>query len=276
VPWSALPVPGDGRPLLEEHEVVLAWSASVLARRRATDGARSPADLAVAVLADPVFAADDARIAGRATATETGAVPAIAVATAAPPVRLRYSRDEARDIVALAGSSTSFLALDTDASRDAALGPEVARARIVHFATHGRVDARDPSLSGLLLSSYDEEGGERAGFLGLADVRSMKLSADLVVLSACQTALGREVRGEGFLGLSRAFFLAGARVVIASLWRVDDLATAALRNRLYTALLRRGERPAAALREAARALRRDPRWRAPYYWAAFVAHGDWR
>lgn len=101
-------------------------------------------------------------------------------------------------------------------------------------------------------------------------------SAEVVVLSGCQTALGRQVRGEGPIGLARAFMYAGVPRVVASLWPVDDLATSELMKRFYRAMLVTRLTPAAALRVAQRELAATDRWRSPYYWAAFVLQGDWR
>jgi len=121
------------------------------------------------------------------------------------------------------------------------------------------------------------EGRPRDGFLRLHDVYDLKLSADLVVLSACQSALGKEVRGEGMLGLTRGFMYAGAPRVVASLWRVDDRATAELMKAFYEGMLGPAElTPAAALRAAQNHLRGQPRWRDPYFWAGFVLHGEGR
>ena len=102
------------------------------------------------------------------------------------------------------------------------------------------------------------------------------MDADLVVLSACRTALGKEIKGEGLVGLTRAFMYAGAPRVVASLWQVNDHATAELMTHFYQGILQQKLSPAAALRAAQRALSRDPRWREPYLWAGFVLQGDWR
>ncbi|HEY9422869.1 MAG TPA: CHAT domain-containing protein, partial [Thermoanaerobaculia bacterium] len=147
--------------------------------------------------------------------------------------------------------------------------------RIVHFATHGVIDAERPALSGLALSMVDEKGNSREGFLHLHDIYNLRLDADLVVLSGCRTALGREVRGEGLIGLARGFQYAGARRVLASLWRVEDRATAALMERFYRALWIEKLAPAAALRTAQLHVRQQRRWRDPYFWAGFVLAGDW-
>src|SRR5207247_9668553 len=148
--------------------------------------------------------------------------------------------------------------------------------RIVHFATHGVLDSEHPDLSGLVLSLVDEKGTPQDGFLRLHDIYNLRLDADLVVLSACQTALGREIKGEGLVGLTRAFMYAGAPRIVASLWQVSDLATAELMKRFYRGLLRQRLTPAAATRAAQRAMSHDSRWAAPYYWAGFVVQGDWK
>ena len=156
------------------------------------------------------------------------------------------------------------------------LSPELHAYRVVHFATHAVADARNPELSGLVLSLVDAAGRPREGFFGLSDIYELDLGADLVVLSGCRTALGKEVRGEGVMGLTRGFLYAGVPRVVASLWRVQDRATAELMSRFYRALWQEGHSPAAALREAQRSLRREPRYRDPYSWAGFVLQGDWR
>jgi CHAT domain-containing protein len=148
------------------------------------------------------------------------------------------------------------------------MGPELARYQVVHFATHGVLDSRAPELSGLVLAH-----GE---LLSLADIYHLDLAADLVVLSGCRTALGRSVRGEGLVGLTRGFFQAGASRVMASLWPVRDQATAELMARFYQAFLGDGLTPAAALRQAQRELRARPQWRDPFYWSPFVLQGDWQ
>jgi CHAT domain-containing protein len=147
----------------------------------------------------------------------------------------------------------------------------------VHFATHGLIDSVHPELSGLVLSLVDREGRAQDGFLPAFEVFNLNLPADLVVLSACRTALGKDIRGEGLVGLTRAFMYAGTPRVVASLWKVDDSATAELMKRLYAGMLGpKRLRPAAALRAAQLGLWRDKAWSAPYYWAAFVLQGEWK
>lgn len=272
LPFAALPLPGTGDAsggpilVLERHEVVQLPSASVLTALRRTLAGRQPAPEAIAVLADPVFGPHDPRVLGAAS----GTVPAPAFE------RLPATRQEAELIAALAPPDGSFTALGFAADRERVLGTGLGSYRVVHFATHAVIDAQNPALSGLVLSRVDEQGRPRNGFLGLHDLYNLELRADLVVLSGCRTALGREIRGEGLIGLTRAFFYAGAPRVVASLWRVEDRATAALMSRFYRALWHEGLRPAAALRAAQQELRQERRWWDPSFWAGFVLVGEWK
>ncbi|HEV2855068.1 MAG TPA: CHAT domain-containing tetratricopeptide repeat protein [Thermoanaerobaculia bacterium] len=273
VPFGALPLPGGepGVPLLARHEVVHLPSASALAVQRRLLARRLPAPKLLAVLADPVFDPRDPRVSG-----SRAAVPSRAAAERGPLFeRLPGSRAEAEAIAALVPPAESLKALDFDASRDLALGDRLSGYRVVHFATHGVLDAQHPALSGLALSMVDRKGAPQEGFLHLHDIYNLRLSADLVVLSGCRTALGKEVSGEGLIGLTRGFLYAGAPRVVASLWKVEDQATAALMARLYQGLWIDRLRPAAALRAAQLSLRGQRRFRDPYFWAGFVLEGDW-
>jgi len=138
------------------------------------------------------------------------------------------------------------------------------------------LDSEHPELSGLVFSLVDEKGKQQNGFLGLEDIYNLNLPAELVVLSACETGLGKQVQGEGLVGLTRGFMYAGASRVIASLWKVDDVATAELMGRFYKAMERDGMRPTAALRQAQIEMWKQKDWRAPYYWAAFQMQGEWK
>jgi CHAT domain-containing protein len=167
-------------------------------------------------------------------------------------------------------------ALDFSANRAAAMSAELSQYRVIHFATHGVLDSQHPELSGLIFSLVNSRGEQENGFLGLQDVYNLNLAADLVVLSACETGLGKEIQGEGLVGLTQGFMYAGAPQVIASLWSVDDAATAELMAHFYRALEKEGKRPSAALRQAQIEIFQQERWRNPYYWAGFVIHGDHR
>jgi len=272
VPFAALPAPGApaGSRLVETHEIVLLPSASslVLLRHRAA----SPPPGLLAVVADPVFEPDDPRL------TREPAAPPRATLRAGDPAlslpRLPFSREEAAAILRLAPPGRRFAALDFAASRDTVLGGVLSGYRLLHFATHAVIDPQHPALSGIALSRVDPQGRRREGFLRASEIRHLRLPADLVVLSACRTALGKEVRGEGLLGLTQSFFQAGARRVLVSLWPVDDRATAELMARFYRALLTEGRSPAAALRAAQLSLRREPLYQSPAFWAGFVLQGD--
>jgi CHAT domain-containing protein/tetratricopeptide (TPR) repeat protein len=282
VPFAALPAPGDPSlaPLLTRHEVVHLPSMLTLSMLREEAG-RPRAARTVAVFADPVLDRRDPRVrpAGKAAgplAAAEGDLARAAEETETRFARLTYSRQEAQAIAALAPASHRLVALDFEASRTAVLSAPLADFGILHFATHGLVNSRHPELSGVVLSLVDRDGRDQDGFLRLHDIYNLSLRADLVVLSACRTALGQDVRGEGLVGLTRGFMYAGAPRVMASLWDVRDEATARLMRRFYSAMLRDGLTPAAALRKAQLSMMEETRWRAPFYWAAFTLQGDWR
>jgi CHAT domain-containing protein len=260
LPFAALPVPkrfNSEESLIDQHEIVTLPSASSLAvLRRDTDG-RPPAPETLAVVADPTFAKADPR------------APRFAP--------LPYARQEAETILQEAPPDSRFAALGSEASRATVLSGRLAHYRIVHFATHGVLDTANPELSGIALAQVDREGRLLDdGFLRAHEIYGLHLPADLVVLSACRTALGPVIRGEGLAGMTRGFFYAGARSVLVSLWEVDDQATAELMRLMYRGMLHDHRPPAAALRAAQTALRREPGWESPTFWAGFVLQGDWR
>jgi CHAT domain-containing protein len=302
LPFAALPVPGttgDPVPLVARHEVVHLPSASALAVLRERDRGTRTSGRTVAVLADPVFETDDPRVSSktasvRKTDAQSGEVKGPAadwtessMQSALRAVgfmqdgeisipRLVATRREARAIAGLAPDGTSFTALGFDANLATARSPELGRYPIVHFATHGLVNSENPGLSGILLSMVDADGEPQPGFLTLDDIYDLELPAELVVLSACSTALGKEVRGEGLVGIVRGFMYAGAERVVASLWKVDDQATGELMKRFYRHMLEEKSSPAAALRQAQIEMWREGEFRQPFYWAAFVLQGEWR
>jgi CHAT domain-containing protein len=169
-----------------------------------------------------------------------------------------------------------LLALDFNANRATVTAGEIGKYRIIHLATHGLLNSEYPELSGVVLSLIDEKGRDQDGFLNLSEIYNLKLAADLVVLSACQTALGRDIKGEGLVGLTRGFMYAGAPRVVASLWQVDDAATADLMREFYKAMLVENMRPAAALRAAQMRMWERNQQLSPYFWAAFTLQGEWR
>ena len=282
LPFSALlvPEPGQGwetpirQPLLESFQVVDLPSATTLALQRRRLEQRPRASERAVVLADPVFAPDDPRLAHPAKAAPSPQAAADDVLPAFE--RLPASGREAEVIAGLAPKGEVRTVLDLSASRETVLSGELRAYRIVHFATHAVADTANPELSGLVLSLVDAAGKPREGFLGLSDIYELDLAADLVVLSGCRTGFGREVRGEGLMGLTRGFFYAGVPRVVASLWPVQDRATHELMSNFYQAMWRDGLSPAAALRQAQRSMRGKHPYRNPYSWAGFVLQGDWR
>jgi CHAT domain-containing protein len=257
---------------------------------------RAPATKAVAVFADPVFDFDDPRVSSRPRISEVryragwaGHDPHLPsdlersweeVSSSGPGwkiPRLPFSRREADAIVHSSAPAKSLEALDFQANRFAATSPQLSQYRVVHFATHSIMNSRTPALSGVVLSLVGPDGKPQDGFLRLWDIYNLRLPVDLVVLSGCQTALGREIKGEGVVGLTRGFMYAGALRVMASLWPVDDAATAEFMSEFYQAMLKKNLPPAAALRAAQMHMWSQKRWHGdPYFWAAFQLQGEWK
>ena len=283
VPFAALPS-ANRRPLILDHELVSLSSASAFAVQRQNLAHREPAPKTLAVIADPVFSVNDARMKKGVSETPSTPVatriiehgPATASGSQFSIPRLPFTRWEADQILAVARNGSNLKALDFRANRAIATGGELSKYRYVHFATHGYLDTTRAGLSAIVLSLYDEDGKPQDGFLRTHDLYNLKLPAELVVLSACETGLGKDVQGEGLEGLTRGFMYAGARRVIVSLWNVNDKATASLMQRLYAGMLRDGKTPAAALRAAQIELLRTAPWQSAYYWAPFVMQGEWK
>jgi CHAT domain-containing protein/Tfp pilus assembly protein PilF len=279
IPFAALSEPCDceRQPLLAQHEIVSIPSASALAALRLARAGRTPAPHTVAVLADAVFDAADSRVRPGAAPAPAAVKPAVSGQDLEERKlrRLPHAQEEAESIMALVPPGESFEALGFDVNLDLARDPRLGQYRILHFATHGILGDL-PELSGLVLSLVDEHGRPRDGFLRAIEIYNLDLPVDLVVLSACQTAKGGKLRGEGVGSLTRAFLYAGAERVVVSLWSVSDKPTAALMASFYKGMLRQGLPPAAALRAAQLSVAGRNGWESPYYWAGFVLQGDWK
>lgn len=277
VSFAALPEPSSGQPLLLDHEIVLLPSATVLVQQRHRLAGRRPAPMDLAALGDPIFSLTDPRLirgqGNQAALIDDRGDPALGFG---PLPRLPFTAEETEAIARLVPADRRLVAMGAVASRDLVTSGALGRYRLLHFATHGLLHPVLPERSGIVLSLVDEKGQPRDGFLAAPDVAALDLPADLVVLSACQTGLGREVRGEGLVGLTQAFFRAGARGVVVSSWNVRDRATSKLMTRFYQRLLVDRLPPAAALRAAQLSLRSEPRTSSPSFWAAFSFHGDWQ
>ena len=287
VPFVALPVPQRGRELIiQRYELDVLPSASVLSTLRKTTLRRSPPSATAIIFADPVFERSDPRVLGTSAisagskleqpASLHQAIRGTGDSSYIP--RLPASHDEANAIAKVLHSpDPQAVQLETDfaASRDTVLKDGLSKYRMIHFATHGVIDAHRPEMSALILSLIDRRGRKVDGYLRLGDIYKLKLSADLVVLSSCDSALGRDLESEGIIGLPRGFLYAGAKRVIASLWKVDDSATAKLMSSLYLRI-QQGESPSASLRKAQLEMLEDPLWSKQYYWAAFALQGEYR
>jgi CHAT domain-containing protein len=282
IPFAALPEPGPRtdraatRLLVDRHEIVQPPSASLIRMLRREATGRRPAPKMVAILADPVFQADDPRVRhGAPTLRRDAASPSDAEdGTGLGGLkRLPSTASEADAIFQLVPAGAGLEAKGFAASRALAMNPDLGLYRIVHLATHSIFDARHPALSELVFSQIDEKGQPQDGRLHAYEIYGLKLPVDLVVLSACRTALGHQVRGEGLGGLTRGFMYAGASRVMVSLWNINDQSTSELMKHFYRGMLQRGRSPAAALREAQIEVRKQ--WPAPYYWAPFALQGDW-
>jgi CHAT domain-containing protein/Tfp pilus assembly protein PilF len=301
IPFALLPMARSSDeaetrvPLAAEHEIVHLPSASVLAVLRQEALGRPKASKMVAVLADPVFSKDDVRVRalsrgmqmkGRTIRT-TASLDSVPLERAAVDVavqpgggpylpRLPFTQREARAIMATIPPGKGLTALGFDANRSTATSQQLAHYQVVHFATHGLVDNEHPELSGLVFSLFDKHGKRQNGFVNMNEIYNLTLPVDLVVLSACETGLGKNIKGEGLVGLTRAFMYAGASRVVASLWGVDDVATSEFMRRFYNAMFHEGLSPSSALRKAQLQMSQQERWRSPYYWAAFILQGEWK
>jgi CHAT domain-containing protein/Tfp pilus assembly protein PilF len=189
--------------------------------------------------------------------------------------RLEFSGKEIENIASFFPGESSDIYLRNKATEEnLKRNNELNKFNYIHFATHGLIDEDKPDLSSLVLTSEKNSGED--GFLQAAEIFNLKLDADLVVLSACQTGLGKLVRGEGMVGLTRAFMTAGTPSVVVSLWSVSDMSTALLMGEFYKNLIKNKLGKTDALRKAQLALMSDKKYSHPFYWAPFVLIGDWR
>ena len=270
LPFSALTVDGPGRPryFAEWRPIYVDLSATVAKDRAKRRGSSGSPVLEMAAFGDPAAAGPGAR-------REAG--PYASVAERARSLGpLPESRAEVESIATVfRGSSSAFTGTDASESRAVAA---IGGARFVHFACHSLLDSRFPLDSALVLAApaVDRPGDDNGLLQAWEIYERVRLRADLVTLSACETALGTDAGGEGLVGLVRAFQFAGARSVLASLWNVSDRSTPAIMTRFYRAV-RKGRPMAEALREVQLAgIRKGGKEGTPYYWAAFELFGDWR
>jgi CHAT domain-containing protein len=277
IPFQLLPNPlANNEPLVAKLEVINAPSASILGHLSQEKGHRRSRTKLLAAFGDPVFESNYAQNkntqAGRAWRDVEVGADALDPSTLQP---LDYTKFELNNLRAIAGSG-AFVATGFTASRATLGSLDLSKYAILHFATHGVLHPEKAEYSGFYLSTVDTEGHRQDGFINMQDVYGLNAPVDLVVLSACRTGLGKDVRGEGLIGLTRGFMFAGASSVVSSLWKVDDEATAELMKHFYANMLQKKMRPAEALRAAQNTLRQVPHWQSPHFWAAFTLQGEFK
>jgi len=255
LPFEALPGPGR---LIERFSISYAPSASALAALRGRDALRSAPPQSLLAFADPTLkntaAPDSARDRSLAFAS------------------LPNARQEVAGIRALFAPAASRVFMGDDAHEQKVKSETSGQYRYIHFAAHGYFDEEQPLRSGLVLGPGADPQND--GFLQAPEIMRLRLNADVVTLSACQTGLGKVLAGEGVLGLTRAFFYAGAQSLVVSLWNVNDAATAELMQRFYTGLKAGMARDEALRRAKLSLMKTAGPWRHPYFWAPFVFVGD--
>lgn len=259
---------------LDEKRVLYGPSATTLVQL-ASRPARTRSDRTFLGVGDPVYAGwgktEFRRIGNLSPKADSAAAPAGMVGEEWKP--LPRTRDEVMKIASYFEGNKATVLLGDEARESTLDSPGfLSRFGILHFATHGLADERRPDRSELVLS-YPRDSSSEDGCLQASEVYKLKLSADLVVLSACETGRGKMVRGEGVLGLPRAFLYAGASAVVVSLWSVADQAAVEMMPVFYEHMMDRGEPPAEALRLAAQHVRSMEGFSHPFYWAPFVFIG---
>ncbi|WYL98014.2 MAG: CHAT domain-containing tetratricopeptide repeat protein [Gloeotrichia echinulata IR180] len=288
IPFAALTDPTSPesyQPLLVNHEIVNLPSSSTIAIIRQETKGRKPAPKALAILADPIFSADDSRVTGKPDKDDSNSEfdpQRSALSRSVKNLnrngwdRLPGTREEAKAILQLLSPQDSLQVFDFDANYDWVTNPQLSQYRVIHLATHGFADGINPELSGIVMSLVDKQGKSQRGYLRLNDIFDLNLPADLIVLSACETGRGKEVQGEGLVGLTRGLMYAGSPRVVLSLWSVSDEGTKELMSEFYRQMWQQGKSPTAALRAAQLTLWQNPNWRNPLYWAAFTVQGEWK
>ncbi len=284
-------------PLILNYDVVNEPSASVLASLRQKQQKSNFNSKEIIFFADPVFGKDDERLKKivsnkKSNNLASANIPKNSSYDYEPILekakengvirsgnslpRLSFTASEATNIAKLFPTEQSQLCIGFSANLEKIINKDLTQYKFIHFATHGLVDRKDPKLTALVLSLVDEQGNERPGFLTLNEIFNLNLSAEMVTLSACQTGLGKEIPGEGLIGMTRGFIYAGAKRIVVSLWNVNDKSTAELMIRFYKQMLDNKDfHPAEALRAAQLSIMKEPQWQLPYYWAAFQIQGEW-
>lgn len=278
-------------PIINLKELASLPSASTLLIARQEYNQRKNADNLIAIFADPVFDINDDRVKlNKNSAANTKkslqdkdlnkSLAALRSTDCANRSELQFerllgTREEALKILKFTLPKQVLQATDFQANLENATGDKIANYQMLHFATHSIVPEDSPESAGIVLSLINEQSEPQNGYLRLPKIYNLKLSAELVTLSACETGIGKEIKGEGLVTLSRGFMYAGAKRVVASLWKIDDAATTIFMTQFYRSMLKDHLTPTAALRKAQLHMISLPQYRSPFYWAAFILQGEY-
>lgn len=275
------------QPLFINHEIVNLPSASAIAIQRQEDRKKAPKTLAI--LADPVYSNNDSRVVEQAQNKQLNKQNSLGIELERSAlkrsadvlnrkgwIRLPGTRKEADTLLQLVPEANRLQVFDFDANYNWATSNALNQYRILHFATHGFVNDENPELSGIVLSLVDKQGKDIRGYLRLGDLFNLDYPADLIVLSACETGLGKDIQGEGLVGLTRGLMYAGGERLVVSLWQVSDEGTAVFMQEFYKQMLQNDKSANEALRATQLKMWKDEKWRNPNYWAAFTFLGEWR
>jgi CHAT domain-containing protein len=284
-PISALPSPEDelNKPFIFTNEIIYESSASMLQLIRSFRNLSTPPEKDFIVYSDSVFSKNDERLTNpdylvslkdSENNKSSLALEENAHISLDNLERLDKSRNETENIFKNFEINNSTIVSGFDANRTNFQKKHHNNYKVLHFATHGLLNEEIPELSGIVLSQFDRDGRKQNGLIWLEDIYNLNLSADLVVLSACDTGIGKDVKGEGLMSLTNGFLQVGAKSVISSHWKVDDEATVELMKIYYEILAKEKVSTSRALQLAQIKLAENPKFQFPYYWSSFTIHGD--
>lgn len=282
LPFSALLDPKSNRLLILDHEIVSVPSVSSFVTLKSIHSVQQATK--ILVVSDPVFTSDDDRLTNnkqkhnqvkteRTIAPTENFLTLLSESERDSLKRLQFASEEASAIEkiyegltkTLSGTSANLATIQEEISKN--------NYSMIHFITHGFIDDIRPESSGLVFSALNEKGEAQKAYLNASAIYNLKLNADLVVLSACNTGFGQDIEGEGVVGLTRAFFYAGSKRVLFTFWSINDQSTSVLISNFY-AQMKKNLTPSAALRNAQLFMLKNKKWNSPYYWAAFQLQGD--
>jgi len=270
-------------PLIMNYETLITPSASAsLALRKRLDN-QTTAPNFVAIFADPVFEIEDSRISVKPDKTSVSeqenngfGIETTSGQTENSLSRLIYTSQESEQIMEMTNPAKSLLLSGFDANLSEVKNPRIKDYQILHFATHSLANDEIPEMSGIFLSKFDKNGAAIANALRLQNIYDLDINAELIILSSCKSAVGRDISGEGLISLSRGFMSAGAKSVVGSLWKIDDQATAEMMKYFYTYVINDKMSLSEALRNAKLKMSKQKKWQSPYFWSGFVLQGEYK